>query len=422
MTEEFLHYLWKFRLIDPKDLRTAEGELLQIVHPGHHNHNAGPDFSNARIQIGQQLWAGNLEIHVQSSDWLKHGHQNDEAYDNVILHVVYEHDKDLPDKSGNKLPVLELKGRFDEYRYWKYEQLVQTKDIIPCAGQLPAVDNMVKESMLERVLVERLEAKAALVLELWQQNNKDWNETFYQWMARGFGLKVNAEPMLMLARNLPQSILARHKDNLFQLEALLFGVSGLLNESEDDYARELTREWKHLSQRHGLEALEASMWKYSRLRPPSFPDVRIGQFAALIHRSENLFSRVLGTGSLQVLKQLLSDSPSVYWREHYRLGVPHKRTKAGMGEAFQQILIINVVVPFLFIYGKLKDESFYRQRALDLLDQLPAEDNKIIRNFKSLKISVNSAFASQAVLQLNNEYCSLKKCLNCSIGIHLLKK
>lgn len=409
-------------MIDPANLRSQEGEAVQIIHPGQHNHNAGPDFSNARIRIGEQLWAGNVEIHIQSSDWLRHGHQDDEAYKNVILHVVYEHDQELPDADGNVLPVLELKGRFDEYRYWKYEQLVQNQDVIPCAPQFPAVDDMVKESMLERVMVERLEQKAAAVLDLWNHNQRDWNETFYQWMARGFGLKVNAEPMLMLARNLPQAVLARHKDRLFQLEALLFGVSGLLSNAEDDYTQQLEKEWQFLSSKYGLSSLEPSIWKYSRLRPPSFPDVRIGQFAALIHRSENLFSKIMGTGNLQVLQQLLSDSPSVYWREHYRLGVEHKRSKAGMGEAFQQILVINVVVPFLFIYGKLKDEDFYRQRALDLLDQLPAEDNEVIRKFKHLGLAVNSAFDSQAVLQLNNEYCSLKKCLNCSLGIHLLKE
>lgn len=422
MTEEFLHYLWKFQHFSKANLLSEAGEPVQIIHPGQHNHNSGPDFSNARIQIGEQLWAGNLEIHITSSDWLKHGHQNDEAYGNVILHVVYENDVDVPDQNGQPIPVLVLKGRFDEYLYWKYEQLVQTKEVIPCASQFPQVDSFIKESMLERVLVERVEQKSEQILKIWEQNNKDWNATFYQWMARGFGLKVNAEPMLVLARSLPQSVLAKHKDNLFQLEALLFGVAGLLEGAEGDYAPQLQKEFDFLKKKYKLVPLKKSIWKYARLRPPSFPDVRIGQFAALIHRSENLFSKVLGLGSLKVLNQLLSDSPSIYWREHYRFGLPHDRTKAGMGEKFQQILVINVIVPFLFIYGKVKDESFYKQRAFDLLEQMAAEDNKITRIYKNLGLEMGSAFYSQASIQLHNNYCSPKKCLNCSLGIQLLKR
>jgi hypothetical protein len=426
MSEEFLHYLWKFQNFTKTGLVSTEGEPVTIIHPGIHNSDAGPDFSNARIQIGGQLWAGNVEIHIQSSDWVRHGHQNDEAYGNVILHVVYEDDKEVPDQNGTPIPAITLKSRFDEYLYWRYEQLVGTQDVIPCAPQFPQVDTFIKETMLERVLVERLEQKSLLIEDLWLKNNKDWNETFYQWMARGFGLKVNAEPMLILARSVPQAILAKHKDNLFQLEALLFGVSGLLgavaNEDEsDDYANQLMNEFAFLKSKYQLDSLKASIWKFARLRPPSFPGVRIGQFAALIHRSESLFSKILGTGSLKVLQQLLSDSPSIYWREHYRFGVAHKRTKGGMGDAFQQTLIINVIIPFLFIYGKIKDEPFYRQRALDLLDQMAPENNKITRVYKELGLAIKSGYQSQAAIQLYNAYCGCKKCLNCSVGIHLIK-
>lgn len=422
MTEEFLHYLWKFRKFQQLHLKTEQGEPVSILKTGIHNHDSGPDFSDARVQIGEQMWAGNVEIHINSSDWYKHKHQKDPAYDSVILHVVYEDDKPVMDKNDQPVPTLVLKGLFDEYLYWRYEQLVQAKAIIPCAQQFPKVDSFIKETMLERVLVERMEAKANLIQELWQQNQKDWNETFYQWMARGFGLKVNAEPMLMLARNLSQGVLAKHKDHLFQLEALLFGVSGLLEQEPDDYAKELHKEFKFLKVKYELEPLDTGIWKYARLRPPSFPPVRIGQFAALIHRSENLFSKILGTGSLKVLKQLLSDSPSVYWREHYRFGLEHKRSKAGMGDKFQQVLVLNVIIPFLFIYGKVKDEPFYRQRAMDLLDQMSAEDNKITRIYKELGLEIETGFTSQAVIQLHNAYCTSKKCLNCAIGIHLIKE
>lgn len=421
MTEEFLHYLWRFRQFQQLGLRTEEGEAVTVIETGSHNTDAGPDFSEAKIQIGEQLWAGNVEIHVLSSDWNKHGHQNDAAYDNVILHVVYEDDKPVLDKNGQRIPTLTLKGLFDEHLYWRYEQLVQNKTEIPCASHFSEVDEMIKESMLERVLVERLEMKAAAINELWEQNNRNWNETFYQWMARGFGLKVNAEPMLLLARSVPQTVLAKHKDSLFQLEALLFGVAGLLKGVDDDYAAELNKEYSFLKSKYELHELDASIWKFARLRPPSFPTVRIGQFAALIHRSENLFSKILGIGSLKVLEQLLSDSPSIYWREHYRFGSEHSRTKAGMGQAFQETLVINVVVPFLFIYGKMKKENFYCQRAMDLLDQMGGENNKITRTYIEMGLTMDSAFRSQATIQLYQQYCSLKKCLNCSIGIHLIR-
>lgn len=421
MTEEFLHYLWRFRKFQQLGLNTESGEPVTIIHTGNHNHDSGPDFGEAKVQIGEQLWAGNVEIHVSSSDWNKHGHADDKAYDNVILHVVYEDDSPVRDKNGQVIPTLVLKGLFDEQAYWKYEQLVQAHEVIPCASQFAAVDDMIKESMLERALVERLEMKAAAIQELWEQNNRNWNETFYQWMARGFGLKVNAEPMLMLARALPQNILAKHKDHLFQLEALLFGTAGMLKDSDEDYARELNKEFQFLKSKYNLDEMDASVWKFSRLRPPAFPTVRIGQFAALIHRSENLFSKVLGIGSLKVLEQLLSDSPSIYWREHYRFGSEHNRTKAGMGKSFQETLVINVVVPFLFIYGKMKEENFYCQRAMDLLDQMGGEDNKITRLYKNLGLEMDTAFRSQAAIQLNQHYCSLKKCLNCSIGIHLIR-
>ncbi len=421
MTEEFLHYLWKFQLFEKAGLQTTAGESINIIHPGYHNHDAGPDFSEARIQLGQQLWVGNLEIHIKSSDWLRHGHQRDAAYKNVVLHVVYEHDKEVLNHNEQPLPVLELKGLFDEYLYWRYEQLIQHSDPIPCAPQFKQVDNMIVESMLERSLVERLQQKSERIMELWDANGKDWNETFYQWMAHGFGLKVNAEPMLMLARQLPQGILARHKDNLFQLEALLFGVSGMLTDNDDDYALELKKEFEFLARKYQLGAFDPVIWKYSRIRPAAFPDLRIGQFAALIHRSENLFSKILGLGSMQVLNQLLGDSPSLYWREHYRFGLPHKRAGGGMGERFQQLLVINVIVPFLFIYGRLRDEAFYQQRAFDLLDQMAGEDNKVTRIYRALGLSITSAFSSQAVLQLHNSYCSPKKCLNCSVGTFLLK-
>ncbi len=422
MSEEFLHYIWKFRNFTVLGLHTDDGEPVSIISPGVHNHDSGPDFSDARIQIGEQLWAGNVELHVRASDWNRHQHQHDEAYDNVILHVVYENDAEIKTKEGGVIPTLVLKGLFDEMLYWRYEQLVQTKNEIPCAEHFASVDAIIKESMLDRVLVERIEQKSNLIETIWEKNNRDFNETFYQWMAYGFGLKVNAEPMLVLARSVPQKVLAKHKDSIFQLEALLYGVAGLLQDNKDDYAVELNKEFQFLKKKYKLQELKPSIWKYARLRPPSFPEVRIAQFAMLITRSDNLFSKILGNGSLTVLEQLLSYSPSMYWREHYRFGKEHNRSSAAMGTMFQQTLIINVIVPFLFVYATLKAEPFYKQRAIDILDQMKAEDNKITRVFTNLGLEMNSAYQTQAAIQLYNAYCSPKKCLNCSLGIQLIKR
>lgn len=420
MSEDFLHYLWKFQCFRNVNVSTEQNQAILIIHPGYHNVDSGPDFSEARVYIGEQLWAGNVEIHIRSSDWFRHGHESDPAYENVILHVVYEDDRPIHDPSGNLLPTLVLKDLFDEGLYWKYEQLLHNQTAIPCQNEFPKVDGLIVESMLERSLVERLQSKSREIQKLLEKNNNDWNETFYQWMARGFGLKINAEPMLLLARMLPLRILARHKDNLFQLEALLFGTAGMLPGEEDDYSKQLSREYQFLKHKYGLGEMDASLWKFSRLRPHGFPTIRIAQFAALTFRAEQLFSKILGIGSLKIMEQILGDSPSVYWREHYRFGKFHKRGKAGMGKAFQTILIINVIVPFLFLYGKVKDEDFYCQRALDLLDQLEAEDNKLIRIFRNLGLEPDSAFYSQSLIQLYQQYCSRKKCLNCSIGIHLI--
>ncbi len=422
MTEDFLHYTWKFRNYGSQPLFTQKGELVQVFHPGNHNNNAGPDFSEAKIQIGEKIWAGHVEIHIKSDDWHKHGHQNDAAYNNVILHVVYEYTKPVLDPSGNEIPTLVLNKHLNHELFFKYQRLVSNSTPIPCAANFRDTETLIRESMTERVLAERLQEKSQKIESLWQENEKDWNETFYQWMAYGFGLKVNAESMLLLSQMLPQKILAKHKNSRFQLEALLFGAAGLLQNSTDDYAKELQTEFKFLKAKYNLTVLKPSIWKLARLRPPSFPELRIAQFANLIYNSENLFSKILATGSLKVLQQLLSQSPSPYWQAHYRFGLEHPKSKGAMGKPFIEIMVINVLVPFLFLYGSLKDESFYKQRALDLLDQLGAENNKVTRIYEDLGYTPRSAFESQAQLQLYGVYCQPKKCLNCAIGNHLLKR
>jgi hypothetical protein len=276
--------------------------------------------------------------------------------------------------------------------------------------------------MLDRVLIERLENKTLVLSAILKETKQDWNETFYRWLTRGFGLRVNTAPMLDLSERLPQKILSKHLDNHFQLEALLFGTAGMLNSSNDDYSKKLAQEYKFLKSKYRLEPMLPVNWKYSRIRPQGFPSLRIAQLASLWQARENLFSKVLETGSIPKLYELFDIKVSEYWTNHYRFAKETKTFSGALGEDFIRRLVSNVVVPFLFLYGKLKDQPFYHQRALDLLDQLPGENNAVSRKYVALNINNQSAYRSQATIQLHDNYCKLKKCLNCNIGIHLLKK
>jgi hypothetical protein len=424
MTEDFLHYLWKFQDFDTRGLLTTEGEAISILKSGFHNSDAGPDFGDARIMIGTQIWAGNVELHLHTSDWNKHKHQNDPAYNNVILHVVYESDRDpILNEAGNPIPTVELKGRFDEYRYWHYEQLVQSKGFIPCAKDISDVSNLHRESMLERVLVERITNKASRLKELLKQNQNNWEETAYQWLSYGFGLKVNAEPMIWLSRALPLKLIQKHGGDLHTIEALVFGASGLLGNCEtDDYVEELRRTFSFYQKKYSLEPLEPSVWKYSKLRPVSFPDQRLAQWASLLANQQHFFSTIIRSGRMEKLYTYFNQRSSAYFEEHYRLGKESKPHKAAPSQAFIERLIINVIVPFLQLYAQVQDETFYEQRALDLLDQLAPENNSLMEKFKQAGLEIDSAFTSQALLELESKYCSLKKCLTCNIGNAILKK
>ncbi len=423
MTEDFLHYLWKFQNFNKRALFTTAGEKVELVKPGFQNHHGGPDFVDTRIRIGTQLWAGNLEIHVRSSDWNKHTHQTDEAYNNVVLHVVYEHDIEVKNEANKVLPTLALKGRFDEYLYWRYEQLMQSTGGIPCKNHIRSVEPLVRESMLERVLAERISRKGEQLRKLLALNKGDWEETAYQWLSYGYGLKINADPMLWLARTLPLRILLKQAGNAPQVEALLFGTAGFLqDEGADEYSRTLFREYRFLKHKYRLRSLEKSLWNYGRLRPVAFPEMRIGYWASVLTQRIHLFQSLISIGHLPELMNYFRVKSNLYWKDHYRLGKPSKAHYNIPGKAFLENLVINVAVPFLYVYAEQTQEDFYRQRALDLLDQMPSENNKVTRLFEQFGTTAASAFDSQALLELNTRYCGLKKCLNCSIGNHILKK
>ncbi|QXV65150.1 DUF2851 family protein [Mucilaginibacter sp. 21P] len=423
-TEDFLHYVWQFRLFNRINLRTTEGEELEIQSVGLHNKNAGPDFQNARIRVGETTWAGNAELHLSSSDWQRHGHTTDSAYDNVILHVVYTDDIPLMRADGKRVPTLELKDRIPADLHHRYHNLVFGKQsIIPCEGSISTVDGITMQNWLTRILVERLEKRSEAVIASLEQNRGDWEETFYQFLAANFGFKVNALPFELLAKSLPQNILAKHKNNALQVVALIFGQAGFLEgELEEAYPKALQSEYNFLRKKYNLMPVENHLWKFLRMRPQNFPTIRLAQFAALVLQSSHLFSKVLEIKEVKEMRELFSNiSVNEYWETHYRFGKESKASSKSLGAASVDTLILNTVVLFLFSYGKHMKLQYYVSRALKMLENIPAEQNNITDDFVNLGIKINSAFDSQAVIELKNSYCNYKKCLQCGVGIKILK-
>ncbi|HVW98775.1 MAG TPA: DUF2851 family protein [Mucilaginibacter sp.] len=422
--EDFLHYVWKFRLYDRKDLQTTAGEELEIFSPGLNNPDSGPDFQTARVRIGDTIWAGNVEVHISSSDWERHGHARDNAYDNVILHVVYKDDKPLSLRNGRAVPTLELQNRIPDELYQRYHNLVfGEQKIIPCEAGIGAVDELTIQNWLARVLVERLEKRSEAVINALKYNRGDWEETFYQFLAANFGFKTNALPFELMAKSLPQITLAKHKNNPLQIEALIFGQAGFLKgEFNDDYPRKLKSEYGFLQKKYKLIPVDTHLWKFMRLRPQNFPTIRLAQFAALVVNANHLFSKVLEIKDVSALRGLfLEIETNEYWDTHYRFDVESPPAAKGMGAASVDILLLNTLTLFLFSYGRHNQLQHYINRSLKLLEHLPHEKNNIITDFINLGVKIKTAFDSQALLELKNNYCDYKKCLHCGVGNKILK-
>ena len=416
MREDFLHFLWKYKLFQSDSLFTEEGESIQIVNPGRHNTNAGPDFFDARIRIGDTLWAGNIEIHQRASDWNKHGHQNDPVYRNTILHVVSLSDIQVFNDLGSCVPVLVI--RWPHWIEDNYEMLIKSQDWIGCASLLYQVDPFRIKFFLNGIVIERLKQKIEAISKVLTETKGDWGETFYCMLARNFGLKENALPFEMVARSLPQSVLARHHDSLFQIEALLFGQAGLLGEElfGDEYYLELRKEYRFLAVKYGLKPIEGHLWKFMRMHPGNFPTIRLAQFAMLIHHSKGLFSAVIEANNLEDLQQLFMVKASDYWDNHYSFNKPSVNRKKVFGDQIFSLIVINVVVPFYFLYGESQNKLFLKDRALVILEQMPAENNSAISRWAGAGIIAANALESQALLHLQRNYCEPRKCLDCTIG------
>ena len=416
MREEFLYYVWENRLID-KTLRTTEGDSVEVVATGYRNTNSGPDFLEAKIQIGDKLWAGHVEIHVKSSDWKRHGHQTDKAYQNVILHVVYEHDTKV-----NDIPTLELKGHFDETLFANYQRFISSQGWIPCEKSIAQVPVFTRLSWLDRMAVERLEGKSESVNKILETNQFDWEDALYKLLMRYFGLKVNNEAFEYLATILPFKTLLKHADNLLQVEAMLMGCAGFL---EDDFTEEypllLKREFAVMKAKFSLLTMPAERWKFMRMRPSNFPTIRLAQMAQLIHKNGCLFSKIREAKNAVEVRALLDVKASEYWETHYRLETTSESKPKHLGDATADILIINAVVPLLFCYGKLHKDESVCETALQFLEETKAEDNAIIRHFAQCGIKTENAMQSQALLHLYYMYCKRKRCLECRLGNVLLK-
>lgn len=423
MQEDFLHFIWQFQYFSRHQLLTTTCEPLQIFSPGLANTHAGPDFSQARIRIGNIDWAGQVEIHIHASEWEAHHHQQDSAYDNVILHVVWQYDKPVYRKDGTLIPTLELKGRTDLQLISRYNYLMASRGVIPCASFFPAVPDIHKMQTLDKALMQRLQHKASAVKELLTASNYDWEETAYQWLLKSLGFKLNAEPFLQLARAVPLKLLQKHRDNLLQMEALLFGQAGFLETAATDtYIQSLKSEYKFLSHKYQITDLKlhVQQWKFAKLRPVNFPTLRIAHLAALLQKHQSLFSIFIHSNSSGELADILSVQPSVYWQQHYIFGSQTQATSQ-MGKESKMNIIVNTVVPLLTCYASEKDNEFYLTKALQLLESLPAENNYITRLWKDLQLPVKHAFDAQASIELYNNFCVPVKCLSCPVGVFLLK-
>ena len=424
MNEDFLHYVWKYQTFTERELKCKDGEPLQVLKPGMHNMNAGPDFLNARIRIGDTVWAGNIEIHTNASDWYNHNHQSDPAYDNVILHVVYTADKPVLDKSGHEIPVLTLKDLIDYQTYRYYKSWVKQAKFIACEGLLNDVPDIVKTSAIQAAAVERLQMKSEDCLDLLRTTNGDIEETFYRIFCKAIGLKVNAMPFEQLAIITPFSLVRKNRKSAEELQALLLGQAGFLDEAENGNAfiDSLKKTYSIQQIKHQLSPMPASAWKLFRLRPPNFPAVRIAQMAE-IYSSHNALAQQLielktVDGYEEIFKSVLDKN---FWLTHYTLKAESEPAVKRLGKSTVHLLIINAVVPFLFALANYNKDGSFQEKAVSLLEQLPAESNQIIKKYNELGFKAQNAFDSQGLIGLKKNYCEQLRCLNCKVGIQILK-
>ena len=417
MTERLLQYIWQMQLFNKASLVTVKEESLQIIFPGNYNSNQGPDFIEAKVRIGETILAGSIEVHINSSDWKNHKHSSDKNYNNVILHVVWE-----DDNPSLALPTLILNNRVSKLLLNKYEELMQSRGFVPCENSITNINELVWHSWKERLLVERLQRKSQQVLDYLEKSNNHWEEVFWWMLAGNFGIKVNKDCFEAIAQSIPVTILAKHKNSIHQLEALLLGQAGLLNkELEEEYPKLLQREYNFCKSKYNLKEVTITPSSL-RMRPSSFPAIRLAQLAMLVHQSLHLFSKIKESESLNEIKKMLDVTANDYWHYHFTLDESSSYKPKHLGAQMIGNILINTVTAVLFAYGQYHNESSYKNKALKWLEQIKAEQNNITKKWAQLSVSNKNAFDSQSLIELKTHYCDKRRCLDCAIGNVLLRK
>lgn len=418
--EQLLHYVWKHKLFPVKPLQTTDGQSIEIIDTGLWNHNSGPDFFNAKIKINGVLWVGNIEIHMKASDWKLHHHDGNTDYDSVILHIASDIDYEPHRSNGEKIPQMEL--HYPEYLVDNYNELIRTARYPACYRIIPNIQKIILHSWLNTLQIERFEEKTGRIYSLLGKTGCNWEDVFFMTLARNFGFGTNSDAFEIWARSIPLRAVDKHRDSLFQIEAIFFGQSGLLELPVDEYTERLIKEYTYLKHKFQLTTSENCRWKMMRMRPGNFPHIRIAQLAKLYHKSQGVLSRILETEELEDMRKLLQTDTSEYWISHYTFGQKTIPVKKSLSQASIDLLIINTVVPFLYAYGKHRSISKLTDRASALLEKLKAENNYITRMWKECGLEAAHAGDSQALIQLKKSYCDPKKCLYCRIGFEYFKK
>ena len=421
MKEDFLHYLWKFKKFDTLNLKTFNGEEITIINVGQYLELAGPDFFNAQIVIGNQKWAGNVEIHLKSSDWYVHHHERDDAYENVILHVVWEHDTEIFRSNNSEIPVLELKKYVDTETITNYQSLISPKSWIFCEKQLATIPQFVLKNWQERLFFERLERKSKPIYDLLKLTNNDWEAVLFCLLAKNFGLNTNGEIFLKIAQSIPFSIIRKESFEVENLEALLLGNAGLLDaEKEDNYFKDLKFRYFYLLHKYQIEKKLVEPVQFFKHRPDNFPTIRLSQLANLYHSQQNLFSIISASNSVESIYGTFEVSTSDYWQDHYQFDKESPKKKKKLSKSFVDLVIINTIIPLQFAYAKSQGKEI-SEDLIQLLNEVSPEKNAVLDKFSSFGIKSKNAFETQSLLQLKNEYCNKSRCLDCAIGMELLK-
>lgn len=421
MKEDFLHYLWRFKKFDALNLRTTQNEIITIVKTGDYLELSGPDFFNAQIKIANQKWAGNIEIHLKSSDWYVHGHEKDPAYDNVILHVVWEHDTEIFGKNNLEIPVLVLKDYISTETISAYNSLISPKSWIFCEKNIGEIDQFTFKNWQERLFFDRLERKSKFIYDLLQETNQDWEAVLFCLLAKNFGLNTNGITFFQIAKSVPFSIVRKESFEVENLEALLFGFSGLLDaEKEDVYFTDLKIRYFYLLNKYQLNRSYVDPVQFFKHRPDNFPTIRLSQLANLYHKHQNLFSKIITLKSVKDVYQLLNVYTSFYWQNHYQFDKESPKKIKPLSKPFIDLLIINTIIPLQFAYSSIMGESI-SEELIVFMNEVAPEKNAIISKFESFGIVASNAFETQTLLELKNEYCNHKACLRCALGMELLK-